>query len=462
MVFQSDERKIMENTKHKLDTDAVGRLLLSFGVPTFLAMLVQTLYNMVDIIFVGRFVGTEAIAGLTIVLPIQLFTVGIGLMTGIGGSSLISRKLGSGDVKSAERALGNALLLTLIVAAIITITGLANVKFWCRVLGATDSILPYSADFLGIILAGMAFSTVSFAFSHLIRAGGNPTTPMVGQVLGSLLNILLDAIFVIRLGLGVKGAALATVISQAISVFFYIGYYILCNPAVRLHIKSLMPDPASVKSILTIGVSSIIMMLTNSLCSVFVNRAIVTYGGDMAVSAYGIINQVLMFAILPAIVIGQGLQPIIGYNFGAGRYDRVIRGIITGLTATVVMGILVFTAVMLIPESIAGLFTENRELISLSSHAIKRVFAVMYLSGITIIGSSIFQSLGKALPAFVASISRSALFLLPLILILPRFIQLGGVWLAFPFNDFLAAALTAGLTIPVIRKIRKAYKTEIL
>lgn len=450
----------MRNQKHILDSDSIGRLLLVFTIPAFLAMLAQTLYHVVDIIFIGRFVGPIAIAGLTIVLPLNLFTVGIGLMTGMGGASLISRLLGSGDQKKAELALGNAVFLALIVAGILSSAGLSNVTFWCKLLGASETILPYSRDYLGIILLGMLFSTCGFTFSFLIRSGGNPTIPMIGQIMGAVLNIILDAVFIIYLDMGVKGAAWGTVIAQIIAVLFYLRYYFFGKPAVSFRLAALKPDLVSIKSILAIGVSSLIMMLANSLCSIFVNRTIVSYGGDMAMSAYGIINQVSMFAIMPAIVTGQGLQPIIGYNYGARRYDRVIKGLMMGLGVTTIMGILIYLIVFSFPESIVGIFTKNRELIILSTYAVRRILAVMFLTGSVLISGLIFQSLGKAFLAFISTISRSTAFLLPLVLILPRFIGLDGVWWAFPINDFLATMLAIGMMIPVIRKLHFLNATE--
>lgn len=450
----------MNNSKHKLDSDSIGKLLLAFTVPTFLAMLVQTLYHVVDMIFIGRFVGSLAIAGLTIVLPIQLFVVGMGLMTGMGGASLISRLLGSGNVKRAELALGNSILLSIIVAAVFSTIGLSNVEFWCRLLGATNTILPYSMDYLKIMLIGMTIATCGFAFSFLIRAGGNPMIPMIGQVLGALLNIAFDAVFLIKLQMGVKGAAWATVISQTITLLFFLRYYLLGKPTITLRLTAIKPDFVSIKSILSIGVSSLAMTLANSLCAIFVNRTIVSYGGDIAMSAYGIINQITMFAIMPAIVIGQGLQPIIGFNYGAHQYDRVIKGILIGLGATIFFGIIIFVVVFFNPETVVGMFTGDRQLIVLTSYAVKRVFAVMYLSGFVIIGSNIFQSLGKAVQAFLATVSRSVVFLLPLVLILPLLIQIDGVWWAFPINDFLSTVFVIGMTIPIIIKLRKSDSGE--
>jgi len=445
----------MQNPKHNLDGDSISKLLITFTVPTFLAMLAQTLYSIVDIIFIGRFVGPLGIAGLTIVLPIQLFTVGIGLMTGMGGASLISRLMGSGELKKAEQALGNAALLTIIAAVILTVAGLVNVSFWCRLLGASETILPYSRDYLEIVLMGMLFSCCGFAFSYLIRSGGNPTIPMIGQIMGAILNIILDAVFIIYLDMGVRGAAWATVIAQVISAIFYLMYYFTGKPPVALRAVNLRPDWISIKSIMAIGISSLVMMLANSLCSVVVNRTIVSYGGDMAMSAYGIINQVSMFAILPAIVLGQGLQPIIGFNYGARRYDRVIRAILMGLGTTISLGIIIFLVVFIFPEFIIGIFTSENELITISAYAVKRIFAVMYLTGIVLIGATMFQSLGKAFHAFISTVSRSVAFLLPLVLILPRFMGLEGVWWAFPINDLLATVLVIAMMIPVLIKLRR-------
>ena len=445
----------MEKPKHNLGSDSISKLLITFTIPTFLAMLAQTLYSIIDIIFIGRFVGPLGIAGLTIVLPIQLFTVGIGLMTGMGGASLISRLLGGGDLKRAEQALGNAVLLAIITAAILTVTGLSDVSFWCRLLGASQAILPYSRDYLEIILMGMLFSCTGFTFSYLIRSGGNPMIPMIGQIMGAILNIVLDAVFIIYLDMGVKGAAWATVIAQIISLTFYLLYYLTGKPPVALRTVSLKPDWITIKSILAIGISSLVMMLANSLCAVVVNRTIVSYGGDMAMSAYGIINQITMFAILPAIVLGQGLQPIIGFNYGAKRYSRVIKAILMGLGTTTSLGIFVFLMVFIFPEFIVGIFTRENELIAISAYAVKRVFAAMYLTGIVLIGATMFQSLGKAFHAFISTISRSVTFLLPLVLILPRFMGLEGVWWAFPANDLMASSLVIGMMIPIIRKLQR-------
>ena len=225
----------MEKPKHNLGSDSISKLLTAFAIPTFLAMFTQTVYSIIDIIFIGRFVDPLGIAGLTIVFPIQLFiTVGIGLMTGMGGASLISRLLGGGDLKRAEQALGNAIFLAIITAAILTVTGLANVSFWCRLLGASQDILPYSRDYLEIVLMGTLFSCCGFAFTYLIRSGGNPTIPMIGQIMGAILNIILDAVFIIYLDMGVKGAALATVIAQITSLTFYLLYYLTGKPPVAL------------------------------------------------------------------------------------------------------------------------------------------------------------------------------------------------------------------------------------
>jgi putative MATE family efflux protein len=450
----------MEKPKHNLGNDSISKLLITFAIPTGLAMLAQTLYSIIDIIFIGRFVGRLGIAGLTIVLPIQLFTVGIGLMTGMGGASLISRLLGGGDSKRAEQALGNAILLAIISALILTVAGLTDVSFWCRLLGASQTILPYSMDYLEIILIGMLFSCSGFAFSYLIRSGGNPTIPMIGQIMGAIINIILDAVFIIYLDMGVKGAAWATVTAQIISVTFYLLYYLTGRPPVTLRAVTLRPNWMTIKSILAIGISSLVMMLANSLCAVVVNRTIVSYGGDMSMSAYGIINQITMFAILPAIILGQGLQPIIGFNYGAKRYDRVIKAILMGFWTTTSLGIIIFLAVFIFPEFIVGIFTNENELITISAYAAKRVFAAMYLTGIVLIGATVFQSLGKALLAFVSTISRSVTFLLPLVLILPRFMGLEGIWWAFPVNDFMASSLVVGMMIPVISKLRRLKNAD--
>ena len=335
--------------KNVLDSDHVGRLLLTLTMPAFFAMAVNTLYNIVDTIFIGQYVGPLGIAGLALVFPIQILSIGIGLMAGMGGASLISRMLGAGRISRAARALGNSITITAVLSLLVTVVGLLNEAFLCRLLGATDNTVGYTSGYLHIILIGLVFMTFSMTLSTVIRADGNAKVPMIGMIIGAGLNIVLDAVFIIPLHMGTKGAAWATIIAQFVSVVYFFYYYLFGKPEVTFKLADLKPEWKVIGEIFAVGVSALGMTLAGSLSAVVVNRTVVSFGGDFAMSAYGIVNRVMMFVIMPAIVTGQGLQPIIGFNYGAMRYDRVMRGIKIGVTATTLIGITVFLLVFFFP-----------------------------------------------------------------------------------------------------------------
>ncbi len=306
-----------------------------------------------------------------------------------------------------------------------------------------------------IILFGLFFQTSAMALNFLIRAEGNARVPMTGMIIGAGANIILDAIFIIPLDMGVRGAALATVIAQFISVSYLMSYYLTGKSFLKLHARNLILEANILKSILAIGIASFAMTSATSLSIVFVNRMLVTYGGDLAVSAFGIIHRIMMFALMPGVVIGQGLQPVLGFNYGAKRYERAVRALKLAIAVATTCCVIVFVVLHFAPEPVIGIFTADNELITLGAYAARRIFMVIYLIGFIMVGSITFQSIGKAAQSFVMAISRPFLFLIPLILILPRFLQLDGVWLAFPIADALTFILALILLIPQIREFRR-------
>jgi len=438
-----------------LDDDRIGHLLLKLSLPAFAGMFVMALYNVVDTIFIGRYVGSLGIAGLSIVFPIQMLTMGIGQMTGMGGASLISRLIGARNTPRAEHALGNTLTFTIIVSISLTVVGLSNPDLWLRFMGASDTILPYARDYMTIILTGVLFRTFAMSQNFLIRAEGNARVPMIGMIMGAGLNIVLDAIFIIPLGMGVKGAALATVIAQLITSMYFLRYYLSGKSYLRVHLKNMIIKWDILKSILAIGISSFARTAAQSLAVVFVNRTLLSFGGDLAISSYGLIQRIMIFALMPSIVIGQGMQPILGFNYGAKRYDRALQVIKLAIIAATSYSIIAFCALYFAPDLFIRVFTSDSQLIVLAAHAARHIFLAAYLIGFIIIGSVIFQAIGKAPQAFVTAIARPALFLLPLVFILPNYWQLDGVWLAFPITDALTSILVLVLVIPEIRMFRR-------
>jgi putative MATE family efflux protein len=447
-----------QQNQNVLDDDRIGRLLFKLSLPTFLGMFVGMLYNVVDTIFIGHYVGSLGIAGLSIVFPLQMMTIGIGELTGMGGASLISRSIGAGDIAKAEKTLGNALTANIIVSLVLMVACIAAPDFWLRLMGSSETILPYARDYLTIIVIGVLFMTFSISLNSLIRAEGNARIPMIGMIIGAVSNIALDAIFIIPLGMGIQGAALATVIAQLISVAFFARYYLSGKSFLKIHLKNLTIQWRILKQILAIGAASFARMLAGSLSAVIVNRMIVFHGGDLAISAFGILHRILMFAILPGLTIGGGLQPILGFNYGAKRYDRAIRAIILAMAAATACCLVVFGVVYFSPETFIRIFTNDAELVVLASHAAKRLFLALPLIGFIMVGSLVFQSIGKAVQSFLTSISRPILSLIPLVLILPHFMGLSGVWWSFPLADVFTLLLTLALLIPQIRELRKKHR----
>jgi len=451
-----------DDKKNILDDDRIGRLLFKLSLPAFVGMFVMTLYNIVDTVFIGRFVGPLGIAGLSIVFPIQMLTMGIGHLMGMGGGSMISIQIGAGRIDRAERALGNAITGVIVSSLILMILGLTKTDDILRIMGASDTILPYARDYLIIILLGVIFQGFGMAQNSLIRAEGNTRVPMIGMVIGAVSNTILDAVFIISFKMGIKGAALATVISQMILFAYYMYYYFSGRSFLHFSLKNLIIDWSIMRYILAIGVAPFVMSVAGSVSALFVNRLCLFYGGDMAVSAYGIINRIIMFALMPGIVVSQGLQPVVGFNYGAGHYTRILKAVRMALTATTAFCIVAFIFLQLFPQVFIGIFTDDAELISLSSYAIRRILATAYLIGFIIIGSTLFQSIGKPVQAFVTATARATLFLIPLILTLPRFIGLDGVWWSFPLAEILTFCLTMSLFVPQIRIFRlKGSKDKI-
>jgi putative MATE family efflux protein len=297
--------------------------------------------------------------------------------------------------------------------------------------------------------------------NFMIRATGNARVPMVGMILGAGLNIGLDALFIIPLGMGVKGAALATVISQMCTCLYYLRYYFSGNSFLRIHLQNMAIKWDILKSVLAIGISSFARTAAASLTAMFINVTLGAYGGDLAISAYGLIQRIAIFAQMPSIVIGQGMQPILGFNYGARRYDRALRVIKIAIVATTVYSVIAFCALYFTPELFTRIFTADSELIVLTAHAARFIFFATYVIGFVIIGSIIFQAIGKAAQAFVSAVTRPALFLLPLVFILPKYFQLDGVWLAYPITDALTAILVLVLLIPQIRMFRRNAVREV-
>jgi putative MATE family efflux protein len=442
-----------------LESDRIGRLMIKLTVPLFFGMLVQMIYNVVDTIFIGHYVGSLGLAALSVVFPLQMLAMGIGQMVGVGGASLVSRLLGRNDKSGAERALGNGIAAGVLLSVLMTIIVLPSVNFWIRLIGASDNVMPFARDYLMIIMSGTIFNVLSNALIFYVRSEGNARVAMTTMILAAGLNIVLDAVFIIPLHMGMKGVALATVVSMGIATAYALSYYLTKSSYLKLHFRNFAPQLKILKQIFAIGIAQFSQTISTSLAAMFIIKMAATYGGDLALSSFGIIQRILYFAMMPGMVIGQGMQPVLGFNYGARRYNLALRAITLAAIAATSISILAFLVVYFFPEPLVKVFTSDKVLIQECTYVTRRVFLAMPLIGFYSIGSQVFPSIGRAVESFIIAITRPAVFLLPLALILPRFLALDGVWLSFPGSDALTFLLVAALLIPLLKHFKKAAAT---
>ncbi|MEE8413917.1 MAG: MATE family efflux transporter [Dehalococcoidales bacterium] len=439
-----------------LATESIGKLLFKLSLPAAVGMFVMALYNVVDTIFIGQVVGPLGIAGLTIIFPFQMVVMGLGMIVGIGGSSVISRALGAADIGKAERTLGNSVFLVIILGILIPVIGFSNIDFWLRLFGASDTILPYSRDYLEIILLSTVFMTFAMGISQLVRAEGNARVPMISMMIGASLNIVLDAIFILALDMGIRGAAIATMLSQVTTSLYIIHYYFFQNSSLKIHLKNFILDSSVVGEITAIGLGAFIRTTGGSLVTIIINRTLGAYGGDLGIASFGMAMRIMMFIFMPIMSVSQGLQPIIGFAYGAGRYDRLLQAIKLAIVVSTLLSIVSFSIIYFLPATVFSIFTTDASLVAASSHAAKIIFLAAFLIGFQIVGSVVFQALGKRLATLLTAVSRQILFLLPLIFILPKFWQIDGIWFSFPIADGLSFFMTLALLIPQLRAMKKS------
>ncbi len=432
----------MEYTK-QLGEARISTLLLRFSIPAITGMVVNALYNVVDRIFIGQGVGRMGIAGITIAFPLMLMMMALAMLIGLGATALISIRLGEQRKEEAELIVGNAMVCLVGISAIIMVFGIIFINPLLQVFGASEQTLPYARDYLKIILCGAIFMGIGFGMNHFIRAEGNPKIAMYTMLLGAILNTILDPIFIFKFGLGIKGAAWATVISQAAAAIWVLSYFLRKKSHLKIHTKNLRLKFAVIQSIVAIGSAPFLMQLAASIIGVILNQSLLRYGGDMAISAMGIVHSILMFFLMPLFGINQGAQPIIGYNYGAQKFNRVKETIKLAIGAATLVVLIGFAAVYLVPEVLVGLFSKNDpELIALSSRAMRIFLIMLPIIGFQIVSANYFQAVGKPKQAMVLSLSRQVLVLIPSLLILPRFFGLNGIFYAGPVSDFVSSVLT--------------------
>jgi putative MATE family efflux protein len=446
----------MHRKSEFLGEENVKKLLLKLSAPAVVGMMVHALYHVVDTFFVGIAYGefgVQAIGGLTIAFPIQLLIMAVAICIGTGGASIISRALGAKDFDRAKRALGNVFSLSLVLGLVFTVFSISDLESFLENFGATPGIMPYARDYVQVIVAGAIFTIVSMSAQNIIRAEGNARFAMNVMLVGAGLNILLDPIFLFGLGMGVKGAAIATVISQALSAVLVLDYFTKGKGSVPLVSGMLKLDNGILKEIAVIGIGPFILQASSSLSMLLVNIVLALYGGDVAIAVYGLIIRIFSFVFMPILGVSFGLQPIVGYNYGAAKFGRVIESIKLSIVVTTAIGFAGSLVMYLFPEILFSIFSSDQELLDVGVSAIHIFVLGIPMVGLNVIGATVFQALGRARQSFILSISRTILFLIPLLLILPRFYSLNGVWAAFPVSDFLAFSVSGLLLLRENKKL---------
>jgi putative MATE family efflux protein len=453
-TFVKDKKDIPQQTRQKmLGNEKIGKLLYKLSIPATIGMMVQALYNLVDAVFVGRGVGTLGIGGITIAFPIQMIIMAFALTIGIGGASIISRRMGEKNQEGAAYTFGNMVLLSLLISVAILFTGLFFMNPILRLFGATDTLLPFAKDYFGTIIFGIPFVSFTMATNNAARSEGNAKVAMVTMLIGAVLNIILDPVFIFLLNMGVKGAALATIISQGTSATFLFFYFTSGKSEIRVNYSYLRFRWPIMKEIFAIGASAFARAASASIMVALVNNILSRFGGDTGIAAFGIIFRISSFVFMPMIGITQGLQPILGFNYGARQYERVKKSFNIASISATLYAFICFIILMAIPRVILGAFSNDPKLLSVGKSALRYMVLLMPLQGYQVVGSGLFQALGKALEAFVLSLARQMLFLLPVLIVLPLLLGITGVWLSFPFSDGLSFTLTLILVIFQMRKI---------
>lgn len=428
---------------NKLGHEPIGKLLMEYAIPAIVGTLVMALYNIVDRIYIGQGVGPEAISGLAITFPVMTISAACGMLIGAGGAARISIVLGKGDRHTAEEILGNCLILVGIIATLYSTTNMIWMDKILKAFGATDVTLPYARDYLKIIIPFTILNNLGFGFNNMMRASGYPKKAMYTMLISAIANVILDPVFIFGFKMGIQGAAIATVISMSITVTWVMWHFSNPKHTVSFCRHCFKLKKRIILAIVSIGMSPFLINITASAVNVFFNRTLLTHGGDLAIGAFGIINSFAMIIVMLIIGLCQGMQPIVGYNYGAGNFSRVESVFKkTALVATVASSV-GFLIAFFMPHMIVKAFTNDVELTEIASHGLRMVLITFPIVGFQIVTTNFFQSLGMAWQAIFLSLSRQVLFLLPMLWLLPRFYDLNGVWAASPVADIIAAAIAA-------------------
>ena len=447
------------------NTEALGvlkmpQLIRKMAVPAAVGFLVMNIYFIADSIFIGKFVGSMGIAAVSVVMPITFLISAIGMAIGVGGSSLISRFLGSKDDLEANKVFGNMTSLTIVLSILIMLLGYSFIDEILVIFGAKGAIFEPAKAYFSSLIIGIPFLAWSMMSNNAMRAEGAPKKAMMIMIISALVNLVLDPIFIIGFGWGMEGAAYATVLGYFSSTLYSVMFFAKGNSTLKLNRSYFKIKLKYIKSIFTIGSVTLARQGTVSLLSIVLNHSLFSYGSEIAVAAYGIISRLIMFTNFPVLGITQGFLPIAGFNFGAKKFDRVISSIKLSVVYGSLIAGSIFIFILMFPLELTQIFVgkSDVEILEMTPKAMIIVFAATPLITAQLIGSAYFQAIGKALPALFLTLTKQGMFLIPFILILPMRYELNGIWMAFPISDVLATLVTLFFLRNAIRKLKNTNK----
>jgi len=440
---------------NELATEKIGKLIWNYSIPAIVGTVVMSLYNIVDRIFIGQGVGSLAISGLALTFPFMILLMAFGMLVGAGSAARISITLGENNKVKAEKILGNALTLTIIISGTVVILSYIFMSDLLRLFGGTEQTIQYAEDYMRIVIPGGLLSALSFGFNNIMRASGYPKKAMYTMIICALINVVLDPIFIFGFNWGIQGAAIATNISYLVGTVWVLWHFTLKSSIIRFHRPNFRLEKKIVMSIISIGMSPFSMQLATSFIIILVNTTLLHYGGDLAIGAFGIINSVNTLVIMTIIGLNQGTQPIIGFNYGARLYDRMFKTLKIAIFVATGMTSLGFIMGTFLPGAMAALFTRDLALQAIATQAL-RISVIMFpIIGFQVVVTNFFQSIGMAKISIFLSLTRQFLFLVPSLLFLPTLFGLTGAWASMPVSDGLSTIVSAFTIFFFIRRFKR-------
>ena len=432
----------MAVTADELGTQDIKKLLIKQAVPSSIGILFMSVNILIDTIFVGQWIGSLAIAAVTVVLPITFLISSLGMAIGVGGGSVLSRALGANDREKALQTFGNQIIMTFLLASIFVLFGLIFSDEMLLLFGAKGAITQPAKEFFIPIIISVPFLALCMMGNNVIRAEGKAKFAMVAMIIPAFVNIGLDILFIKYLNLGMFGAALATAISYT-TCFLFVLWFFVFKSELRLKVHHFKFKLHLIQEITELSFVTFSRQGVVSILAIILNHTLYTYGGEHAVAIYGIISRMLMFALFPILGITQGFLPIAGFNYGAGNYERVKESVLVSIKYAAFLASLIFVVILIFAKPIVAIFTTDPLVIDQTPEALRWVFAASPIIAVQLIGAAYFQAAGKAKKALLLTLSKQGFFLIPLVLILPNFLGIFGVWIAFPIADVLSTGLTA-------------------